>query len=162
MHAGQLLPGNTRLVLKFSHALCIQSRTQNRKQNTNSHAHTHTHIDKHTLSQLVREYTSYSVSVSLEVEIVVNNFYDRQKVYHLPRYTLLLQCGCVCVGRVLRCEYMCECKFTPDSLLCMFFQYSSKIIANSVWKKYIILIGFQIGQRSLVRVEVKFLNMPGK
>lgn len=109
MHAGKLLPGNTSLVLKFSHALCICSRTQSRKQNTDTHANS--------LAISTRVFFILCLCLSREVEIVENNFYDRQKVYHLPRYTLLFLCGCVyvCVT-VFRCEYMCDCKFTPDSV----------------------------------------------
>lgn len=88
---------------KFSHAFCICSRTQSRK-------HTHTQTALHTLAISARVTLRLCLSWGGRCKISKlyrNNFYDRQKVYHLPRYTLLFLSMCV-LEYLYRCEYMCE------------------------------------------------------
>lgn len=158
MHAGQLLPGNTSLVLKFNHALCICSRTQSRKQNTDTHANS--------LAISTRVVFILRLCLSLERLKLWRIIFMTDKKFIICHATLycfsVVVCMCVWVYLGVNTCAIASSRPRVSALHVLLVQQQNNCQLCVEKINYIILIGFQIGQRFLEGVEVKLLNMPGK
>lgn len=158
MHTQELLPGNTSLVLKFSHALCICSRTQSRKQNTDTHANS--------LAISTRVVFIVRLCLSLERLKLWGIIFMTDKKFIICHATLycfsVVVCMCVWVYLGVNTCAIASSRPTVSALHVLLVQQQNNCQLCVEKINYIILIGFQIGHRFLEGVEVKFLNMPGK
>lgn len=145
MHTGQLLPGNMSLVLKFSHALCICSRTRSRKQNTDTHANS--------LAISTRVVFILRLCLSLERLKLWRIIFMTDKKFIICHATLycfsVVVCMCVWVYLGVNTCATASSRPTVSALHVLLVQQQNNCQLCVEKINYIILIGFQIGQRFL-------------